>query len=102
MSKSTYLDELNEAYRIEYESRWRNCNAPYKNMTKSRWLEVSGAHNRRVMRQARRSVGKANRLGVRRTARGMRAYLNEIHMLSSICRNNREWLARNSAKGSKQ
>jgi hypothetical protein len=94
MSKATYLDELNDAHRIERESRHRKARSPYKNKSNDRWLEVCNAHNRRVIRKAKRSVGRSNKNGVRRTAMGMRAFLNELNMLSQICRKNREWLAK--------
>jgi ribosomal protein S20 len=90
MAKVTYLDELNKAWRSEYNSRRKRCHSSYKYGDKDRWVEVCNAHNRRVMRQARRSVGKSNKLGCRRTARGMCAFLNEIQMWSTICRNNRK------------
>ncbi|AXW87782.1 hypothetical protein CKQ53_12925 [Lonsdalea britannica] len=90
MSKKTYLHQLNEAMRIERESRHHKARATYKNKPKDRWLEVVNAHNRRLTRQCRRSVGKSNKLGVRRTAKGMCMYLNEIQSWSLIFRSNRE------------
>lgn len=90
MSKVTYLPQLNEAMRIERESRHRKARATYKNKPKDRWLEVVNANNRRVFRSCRRSVGKSNKLGVRRTAKGMCVYLNEIQSWSLIFRSYRE------------
>lgn len=90
MAKVTYLDGLNKAWRSEYNARRERCHSPYKNSDKNRWVEVCNAHNRRVMRKARRPAGKSNKLGCRRTARGMCAFLNEIQMWSTICRNDRK------------
>lgn len=90
MGKVTYLDELTKAWQKEYRFRRKRCHSPYKNSDKIRWIEVCNAHNRRVMRKARRSVGKANKLGCRKTVRGMCSFLNEIQMWSTIRRNNRK------------
>lgn len=89
MSKATFLEALNEAHRIELASRHRKAQATYKNKPKSRWLEVVNAHNRRVIRHSKRSVGKSNQLGCRRTAKGMCAFLNEVQMSSTVFRANR-------------
>lgn len=89
MSKVTFLNDLHTAYKNEILAKQERCNSPYKNMPKERWFEVCEAHNRRVKRQCHRSVGKSNKLGVRRTARGMAGFLREIQMWSEICRNNR-------------
>ncbi|MFP7605593.1 MULTISPECIES: hypothetical protein [Serratia] len=95
MSKATYLDALEKAHRIEQASRQLKAWAPYKNRGKDRWIEVCNAHNRKAQRKARRSVGKSNKVGIRRTAKGMCGFLNELNMLSQICRSNRQWLAKN-------
>lgn len=95
MSKVTYLDALEKAHRIEQASRQLKAWAPYKNMSKDRWIEVCNAHNRKAQRKARRSVGKSNKVGIRRTAKGMCGFLNELNMLAQICRRNRQWLAKN-------
>ena len=60
MSKATYLNELNEAHRIERASRHRDARSPIK-QGNDRWIEVCNAHNRRVIRKAKRSVGKSNK-----------------------------------------
>lgn len=99
MSKVTYLSALNKAHLIEQISRQSKARAPYKNKDKDRWLEVCNAHNRKATRKARRSVGKSNRIGIRRTAKGMCGFLIELNMLSKICRTNREWLAKNREVG---
>lgn len=90
MSKATYLDELNEAHRIERASRHRNARAPYKNKGNDRWIEVCNAHNRRVIRKAKRSVGKANKNGCRRTAMGLRGFLNELNIWAQFTGGNRQ------------
>ena len=89
MSKVTYLDGLNKAHNDERDSRHRNARAPYKNRGNDRWLEVCNAHNRRVIRKAKRSVGKSNKNGVRRTAMGLRGFLNELNMWSQVSGGNR-------------
>ncbi|XOQ10951.1 MAG: ANR family transcriptional regulator [Serratia liquefaciens] len=99
MSKVTYLSALNKAHLIEQISRRDKARAPYKNKDKDRWLEVCNAHNRKATRKARRSVGKSNKIGIRRTAKGMCGFLIELNMLTQICRTNREWLAKNREVG---
>ncbi|OKP30174.1 hypothetical protein [Serratia fonticola] len=89
MSKVTFLDDLNKAYMAELTVRRKRACAPYKNMHKDRWTEVCNTHNRKMIRSNRRSVGKSNKLGVRRTAKGMCGFLMEINMWAMICRNNR-------------
>lgn len=89
MSKVTFLDDLHKAYVAELTVRRERTHAPYKNMHKDRWIEVCNTHNRKMIRSNRRSVGKSNKLGVRRTAKGMCGFLMEINMWATICRNNR-------------
>ncbi|MGX1958398.1 hypothetical protein [Serratia proteamaculans] len=92
MSKATYLDGLNYAHTVERESRHRKARAPYKNKNNDHWIEVCNAHNRRVIRKASRSVGKANKNGCRRTAMGLRGFLNELNMWAQVTGGNRESL----------
>ncbi len=95
MSKVTFLDDLHKAYVAELTVRRERACAPYKNMHKDRWLEVCSAHNRKRILKARRSIGKSNKIGGRRTAKVMCSFLIELNMWSQICRSNREWLAKN-------
>lgn len=90
MSNATYLDGLNKAHTAERDSRHRNARAPYKNKGSDRWLEVCNAHNRKVIRKAKRSVGKSNKNGMRRTAMGLRGFLNELNMWAQVIGRNRE------------
>lgn len=89
MSKVTYLNDLHDAYSAELSVRRERTHAPYKNKHKDRWIEVCNAHNRNSIRSGRRSVGKSNKLGTRRTAKGMCGFLMEMNVLAMICRNNR-------------
>jgi len=95
MSKATYLDALEKAHRMEQASRQLMAWAPYKNRGKDRWIEVCNAYNRKARRKSRRSVGKANKLGIRLTGKGMCGFLSERDMFAQISRGNREWLAKN-------
>ncbi|HFD7120000.1 TPA: hypothetical protein ACF3P8_002617 [Serratia marcescens] len=90
MSKATYLKDLNHAHFIESSSRSKKARAPYKNMDKDRWVEVCNAHNRKVLRKAKRAVGKANKNGCRRTAMGLRGFLNELNMWAQFTNVNRQ------------
>ncbi len=90
MGKVSYLKDLTDAYMSERVSKWEECNSPYKNKPLDRWIEVTKAHNRKVVRKHRRSVGKSNRLGSRRTALGMVRSLNYLNAMSEICRRNRQ------------
>lgn len=90
MSNATFLDGLNKAHTVERDSRHHNARAIYKNRGNDRWVEVCNAHNRRVIRKAKRSVGKSNKNGMRRTAMGLRGFLNELNMWAQIIGRNRE------------
>lgn len=94
MSKVTYISDLHDAYIAELAVRRERTQAPYKNMHKDRWIEVCNAHNRNKIRSGRRSVGKSNKLGIRRTAKGMCGFLMEINMWAMICRTNRSIAAK--------
>lgn len=86
MAKATYLNDLLKAYRAEQSVRWVRTNSPYKNMSKSRWLDVMNAYNRKVLRKQRRSVGKSNKYGVRLTASSMALSIREMNMLAAVRR----------------
>lgn len=90
MGKVSYLKDLTDAYMAESVSKWEKCNSPYKNKPRNRWIEVVNAHNRKVIRKHRRSVGKSNRLRARRTALGIVSGLNYLNSMSEICRRNRQ------------
>ncbi|CNJ04125.1 Uncharacterised protein [Yersinia aldovae] len=89
MGKVSYLNELTDAYMSEGANQREKCSSQYKNLPPVRWLEVMKAHNRKAMRKERRSAGKSNRLGARRTAIGMVRYLNYLNAMSVTCRRNR-------------
>lgn len=89
MSKPTYLNDLISAYRLQKSAIQKRCKSVYKNKPKDRWIEVCNAHNRSVIRHAKRSIGNGNRNKCRRTAEGMANFLVEVQMWSTICRNNR-------------
>lgn len=94
MSKATYLNDLLDSYHTQKKAIQKRCKSVYKSRPKDRWIEVCNAHNRRVIRHAKRSIGKANRNKCRRTAEGMAGFLIEVQMWSEICRNNRKALER--------
>ncbi|OCJ30613.1 hypothetical protein [Serratia sp. 14-2641] len=85
MSKATYLNDLTRAYERERNVKWQAANSPYKHMPKKRWQEVVEAYNRKQIRKCRRSVGKSNKLGVRRTALGMVRWLNHLESIAATC-----------------
>lgn len=97
MSKGTYLKELCEAHKIESNAKYRKTQSVYKNMDKSRWVEVCEAYNRKVIRKQRHKVGKSNKYGCRKTPLGMIRYLNYIGALAQICRNNWALVVRNGS-----
>ncbi|ECJ3227563.1 hypothetical protein FP993_19505 [Salmonella enterica] len=98
MSKPTYLNDLIHAYRVQKDAIQERCQSVYKSRPKDRWVEVCNAHNRRVIRQAKRSIGKSNRNKCRRTGVGMAHFLIEVQMWSTICRNNRNAISKEAAR----
>lgn len=92
MSKATYLQDLTRAYIREYKAKWKRTNAPYRNKDEDRWLEVMNSTNRKTIRRCRRSAGKSNKLGVKRTPMGMVRNLNYRDAMHQICRTNRRIL----------
>lgn len=86
MAKATYLNDLIKAYRTEQNIRWVRANAPYKNMSKSRWVEVMNARNRKVLREQRRAVGKSNKYRHRLTASSMAFGIYEANNLAALLR----------------
>ncbi|EKP8507637.1 TPA: hypothetical protein ACHTSK_004650 [Escherichia coli] len=89
MSKTKYLHDLHRAYKNENQAKKDRCRSNYKNMPEQRWREVMAAHNRRVQRQRRRSVGKSNKFGVRRLVFGLVCYLMEFERMHSFIRSNK-------------
>lgn len=87
MSKATTINKLSMAYRKQGYALTMRARSVYKD--NSRWLEVAGAQNRRVLRKLRRSVGKSNKLGFRATALRRVAAMCEADIWAAICRNNR-------------
>ncbi|WP_262120750.1 hypothetical protein [Serratia ficaria] len=90
MSKKTYIEDLNHSYRKELQTRRLRTFSPYKDRGNDRWLEVCSAYNRNQTRKARRSIGKSNKIGGRKTGKGMCGFLLELKMWAQITRNNRE------------
>lgn len=58
--------------------------------TAQRRKEVQNAHARKVIRSKKRSVGKSNKLGCRRSAEGMAYVIAEANFSAMICRQNRQ------------
>lgn len=98
MSKPTYLNDLIHAYRVQKNAIQGRCQSVYKSRPKDHWVEVCDAHNRRVIRQAKRSIGKSNRNKCRRTGVGMAHFLIEVQMWSVICRNNRNAISKEATR----
>lgn len=90
MSKQTYIDDLNWSYLKELQVRRERTFSPYKDRGNDRWLEVCNAYNRNRERKARRSVGKSNKIGGRKTGKGMCGFLLELNMWAQITGNNRQ------------
>lgn len=90
MSKASYIEDLHKAHTDERSARWRRAFSPYKNRGKDRWTEVCNAHNRNRIRQDRRSVGESNKIGTRRSGKGMCGFLLELSALAQITRGNRK------------
>ncbi|ANJ92463.1 hypothetical protein [Serratia plymuthica] len=90
MSKQTYIEDLHQSYLKELQVRRRLTFSPYKYKEKDRWLEVCNAHNRNRARKARRSIGKGNKIGGRRTGKGMCGFLLELKMWAEITGSNRK------------
>ncbi|EJF8031377.1 hypothetical protein M9M37_001840 [Escherichia coli] len=90
MSKTTYLHDLHQAYKNENNVKRDRCRSNYKNMPEQRWREVMAAHNRRVQRKRRRSVGKSNKFGVRRLVFGLVSALMEFALLCKFIRLNKK------------
>jgi hypothetical protein len=90
MSKQTYIEDLHHAYRNELQARYIRTFSPYKGMCHERWLEVCNAYNRNQTRKSRRNIGKSNKIGGRKTGKGMCGFLLELKMWAQITRNNRE------------
>lgn len=90
MSKQTYIDDLNWSYLKELQVRRARTFSPYKDKGNDRWLEVCNAHNRNQTRKERRNIGKSNKIGVRKTGKGMCGFLLELKMWSGFISRNRE------------
>lgn len=92
MSKQTYIEDLNHSYLKERQARCLRTFSPYKDRDNVRWLEVCNAYNRNQTRKALRSVGKSNKLGIRKTGEGMCGFLLELKMWSGFAGRNRDSL----------
>ncbi|HBC7448614.1 hypothetical protein ACTVKF_18515 [Serratia marcescens] len=92
MSKLTYIEDLHQSYLKELQARRYRCFSPYKSRGNYRWLEVCNAHNRKATRKARRCIGKSNKIGGRKTGKGMCGFLLELKMWSGFTSRNRESL----------
>lgn len=90
MSKASYIEDLHKSHIDERSARWHRAFSPYKNRGKDRWDEVRNAHNRNRISQDRRSVGKSNKIGTRRSGKGMCGFLLELSELAQITRGNRK------------
>ncbi|HEI8866137.1 TPA: hypothetical protein SLG40_001624 [Serratia odorifera] len=90
MSKQTYIEDLHNSYLKELQVRRYRTFSPYQGMGNDRWLEVCNAHNRNRTRKARRSIGKSNKIGGRKTGKGMCGFLLELKMWAQINGSNRE------------
>ncbi|EOE5646359.1 hypothetical protein ACKJVH_004023 [Cronobacter sakazakii] len=86
MAKFTDVHDLLTAYRKQA----RRIPAKGVYASKQRRQEVQAAHKRKVMRQRRRSVGKANKLGFRRRAEITAALIGEMNFWALVCRSNRK------------
>lgn len=98
MAKATYLNDLLKAYEAERTAFRMKTFSTYKNKSQDRWGEITIAHNRKLIRRCRRSVGKSNKLGVRRTVLGRAKALHDINVMSHVCRGNRAYLAAQEQK----
>ncbi|MFJ3266776.1 hypothetical protein [Serratia liquefaciens] len=90
MSKQTYIEDLQHAYLNELQARRIRTFSPYRGMCQERWLEVCNAYNRNQTRKARRNIGKSNKIGVRKTGKGMCGFLLELKVWSGFTSRNRE------------
>ncbi|WP_421412634.1 hypothetical protein ACOMDM_13685 [Serratia plymuthica] len=92
MSKQTYIEDLHNSYLKELQARRLCTFSPYKDRDNDRWIEVCNAYNRNQARKARRNVGKSNKIGGRKTGKGMCGFLLELKMWSGFTGRNRESL----------
>ncbi|AQT55396.1 MULTISPECIES: hypothetical protein [Serratia] len=90
MSKQTYIEDLQHSHLQELQARRYRTFSPYRHRGNDRWLEVCNAHNRNVMRKARRSIGNSNKIGVRKTGKGMCGFLLELKMWAQFVNGNRQ------------
>lgn len=86
MAKFTDVHDLLTAYQKQAQK------IPAKGVytSKQRQQEVQAAHARKVIRQRKRSVGKANKIGGRRRAEVLAALICEMNFWALVCRSNRQ------------
>lgn len=70
MSKQTYIEDLQHSHLKELQARRYRTFSPYRHRGNDRWLEVCNAHNRKATRKARRCIGKSNKIGGVKQAKG--------------------------------
>ncbi len=90
MSKQTYIEDLQHAYLNELQARRIRTFSPYKDKGNDRWLEVCNAYNRNQTRKSRRNIGKSNKIGGRKTGKGMCGFLLYLKVWSGFISRNRE------------
>lgn len=86
MAKSTDVHDLLTAY----QKQARKIPAKGVYASRRRQIEVQAAHERKVMRKRRRSVGKSNKLGFRLTAEIRVALICDMNFWALVCRSNRQ------------
>ncbi|ELY4868780.1 hypothetical protein SM108_004058 [Cronobacter sakazakii] len=86
MAKFTDVHDLLTAY----QKQARKVPAKGVYASKQRRDEVQAAHARKIMRQRKRSVGRANKLGGRRRAEVLAALICEMNFWALVCRSNRK------------
>ncbi|EOI3485350.1 hypothetical protein ACMSX7_001204 [Cronobacter malonaticus] len=86
MAKFTDVHDLLTAY----QKQARKVPAKGVYASKQRRDEVQAAHARKIMRQRKRSVGRANKLGGRRRAEVLAALICDMNFWALVCRSNRK------------
>ena len=86
MAKFTDVHDLLTAYKKQA----RKVPAKGVYASKQRRDEVQAAHARKIMRQRKRSVGRANKLGGRRRAEVLAALICDMNFWALVCRSNRK------------
>lgn len=86
MAKSSDVHDLLTAY----QKQARRIPAKGVYASKKRRIEVQAAHERKVMRRRRRSVGRSNKIGYRLTAEMRVAMICDMNFWALVCRSNRK------------